>query len=98
MNTYNHHRFSAEIISYAVWLYYRFNLSHRDIEDILAEREFSVRYERYDSGSINSIPSMQGDLTDTIVGMVILSTLMRSLLRSMASSTLYGVLLIKMVK
>jgi len=45
MNTYKHHRFSPEIISYAVWLYYRFNLSHRDIEDLLAERGIIVSYE-----------------------------------------------------
>jgi putative transposase len=38
MNTYKPHRFPPDIISYAVWLYYRFNLSHRDIEDLLAER------------------------------------------------------------
>ena len=38
MNTYKRHRFPPDIISYAVWLYYRFNLSHRDIEDRLAER------------------------------------------------------------
>jgi putative transposase len=38
MNTYKQHRFPPDIISYAVWLYYRFNLSHRDIEDLLAER------------------------------------------------------------
>ena len=37
MNTYKRHRFPPDIISYAVWLYYRFNLSHRDIEDLLAE-------------------------------------------------------------
>ena len=36
MNTYKRHRFPPDIISYAVWLYYRFNLSHRDIEDLLA--------------------------------------------------------------
>jgi len=42
MNTYKRHRFPAEIISYAVWLYYRFNLSHRDIEDLLAERGITV--------------------------------------------------------
>ena len=29
MSTYKRHRFPADIISYAVWLYYRFNLSHR---------------------------------------------------------------------
>ena len=37
-NPYKRHRFPCEIIQYAVWLYYRFNLSHRDIEDLLAER------------------------------------------------------------
>lgn len=35
MNTYKRHRFPPDIISYAVWLYYRFNLSHRDIEDLV---------------------------------------------------------------
>nr|QCL10609.1 hypothetical protein pC6.5d_716 [Rhizobium rhizogenes] len=32
------HRFPAEIIAHAVWLYYRFPLSLRDVEDLLAER------------------------------------------------------------
>jgi putative transposase len=45
MNTYKRHRFPADIISYAVWLYYRFNLSHRDIEDLLAERGITVSRE-----------------------------------------------------
>ncbi len=45
MNTYKRHRFPPDIISYAVWLYYRFNLSHRDIEDLLAERSIIVSYE-----------------------------------------------------
>ena len=45
MNTYKRHRFPADIISYAVWLYFRFNLSHRDIEDLLAERGISVSRE-----------------------------------------------------
>jgi putative transposase len=38
-------RFPAEIISHAVWLYFRFHLSHRDIEDLLAERGVQVSYE-----------------------------------------------------
>jgi putative transposase len=42
MNIYKRHRFPPDIISYAVWLYYRFNLSHRDIEDLLAERGIIV--------------------------------------------------------
>ena len=45
MNTYKRHRFPPDIISYAVWLYYRFNLSHRDIEDLLAERGITVSRE-----------------------------------------------------
>ncbi len=38
-------RFPSVIIQYTVWLYYRFNLSHRDIEDLLAERGINVTYE-----------------------------------------------------
>jgi len=34
-----------DIISYAVWLYFRFNLSHRDIEDLLAQRGITVSRE-----------------------------------------------------
>jgi len=50
MNTYKRHRFPPDIISYAVWLYYRFNLSHRRcagpfIEDLLAERGIIVSRE-----------------------------------------------------
>jgi putative transposase len=45
MNTYKRHRFPPDIISYAVWLYYRFNLSHRCVEDLLAERGITVSYE-----------------------------------------------------
>ena len=45
MNTYKRHRFPPDIISYAVWLYYRFNLSHRDIADLLAERSIIVTRE-----------------------------------------------------
>ena len=39
------HRFPAEIIAYAVWLYYRFPLSFRDVEDLLAERGIEVSFQ-----------------------------------------------------
>lgn len=45
MHTYEHHRFHSEIISYAFWLYDRFNLSQRNIEDLLAERGVAVSRE-----------------------------------------------------
>ena len=44
-NQYKGHRFPPDIIQHAVWLYYRFNLSHRDIEDLLAVRGIIVSYE-----------------------------------------------------
>jgi hypothetical protein len=43
-NQYKRHRFPPEIIQHAVCLYYRFNLSHRDIEDLLAARGIAVSY------------------------------------------------------
>ena len=42
---YRGHRFPQEIISHAVWLYHRFCLSFRDVEDLLAERGITVSYE-----------------------------------------------------
>ncbi len=42
---YKRHRFPPEIISYSVWLYFRFALSYRDVEDLLAERGVIVTYE-----------------------------------------------------
>jgi putative transposase len=45
MTIYKRHRFPPDVISYAVWLYYRFNLSHRDIEDLLAQRGITVSRE-----------------------------------------------------
>ena len=43
--SYRGHRFPAQIISHAVWLYHRFTLSFRDVEDLLAERGIIVSYE-----------------------------------------------------
>ena len=43
--SYHGYRFPPEIISHAVWLYHRFCLSFRDVEDLLAERGVTVSYE-----------------------------------------------------
>ncbi len=43
--TYAGYRFPPEIIGYAVWLYFRFTLSYRDVEELLAERGVIVTYE-----------------------------------------------------
>ena len=43
--SYGRHRFPPDIIQYAVWLYFRFPLSYRDVEDLLSERGIGISYE-----------------------------------------------------
>lgn len=43
--SYTRHRLPPIIIQHAIWLYFRFSLSNRDVEDILAERGIDVSYE-----------------------------------------------------
>ena len=43
--SYRRHRFPSIVIQQAVWLYFRFALSYRDVEDMLAERGIDVSYE-----------------------------------------------------
>ena len=43
--SFKRHRFPAEVIRYAVWLYFRFTLSIRDVEELLAERGLEVSRE-----------------------------------------------------
>src|SRR5260370_39735252 len=43
--SYRRHRFPPPIIQHAIWLYLRFTLRYRDVEELLAERGVSVSYE-----------------------------------------------------
>lgn len=43
--SFKRHRFPPDVIRYAVWLYFRFTLSFRDVEELLAERGIEVSYE-----------------------------------------------------
>ena len=43
--SYARHQFPPEIIRHAVWLYLRFTLSYRDVEELLAERGLDTSYE-----------------------------------------------------
>ena len=43
--SYRRHRFPPPIIQYAIWLYLRFTLSYRDVEELLAERGLDISYE-----------------------------------------------------
>ena len=76
MNTrrprYLRHRFPPEIISHAVWLYHRYCMSVRDVEDLLAERGIIVSYEtirqwcgKFGPDYARQLKRRQGRLGDT---------------------------------
>jgi putative transposase len=76
MNTrpspYSGHRYPPEIISHAVWLYHRFCLSLRDVEDLLAEPGSTVSYEsirqwcaKFGPEYARALKRRQGTLGDT---------------------------------
>jgi hypothetical protein len=44
-NLYKRHRFPAEIISRSVWLYHRFSLSYRDVEELMVGRGVTLLHE-----------------------------------------------------
>ena len=93
MNTrasmYKRHRFPPEIIQHAVWLYHRFNLSSRDIEDLMAERGIAIRYESIRLWCIKFGPEYAKRLRRRRAA-EILSSSMRSWLRSRENSTIFG--------
>ena len=43
--SFKRHRIPSEVIRHAVWLYFRFNLSFRDVEEMMAQRGIDVSYE-----------------------------------------------------
>src|ERR1019366_8485740 len=66
------HRFPPEIISYAIWVYHRFCMSFRDVEDLLAERGIDVSYEtirrlcqKFGPDYVRKLKRRQGRLGDT---------------------------------
>jgi putative transposase len=71
-NIYAGYRYPAQIISHAVWLYHRFTLSFRDIEELLVSRGIVVSYEtirqwckKYGSSYCKQIKKNRGQLGDT---------------------------------
>ena len=70
--SYQRHRFPSEIISHAVWLYHRFCLSFREVEELLAERGIMVTYEtirqwcqKFGPDYARKLKRQQGRLGDT---------------------------------
>ena len=60
--SYSGYRFPPEIIQHAIWLYIRFTLSFRDVEDLLAERGIMVSYETVRSWVNHFGPMVAADL------------------------------------
>ena len=52
--SYRRHRFPPVVIQHAVWLYLRFTLRYRDVEELLAERGLDISYESVRSWVLNS--------------------------------------------
>jgi len=48
--SYKRHRYPAEIIAHTVWLYFRFSLSFRDVEELMAARGVTLSYETCGGG------------------------------------------------
>jgi len=56
--SYKRHRFPPAVIAHAVWLYFRFPLSPRLLEEMLLERGIIVSYERFVARRRSSAPTM----------------------------------------
>jgi len=60
--SFKRHRFHPDIIRQAVWLYFRFTLSLRDVEDLLAERGIDVTYETIRCWADKFGPAIAGNI------------------------------------
>jgi hypothetical protein len=74
---YKNHRFPVEIISHAVWLYFRFCLSFRDVEEILLERGVVVTSRRSASGAVSLAKNMPISSVAAVPGQATSGTWMR---------------------
>ena len=63
--SYSRHRFPPQIIQHAVWLYARFTLSYRDVEDLLAARGLDISYETARRWFLKFGPSIARNLRST---------------------------------
>src|SRR5215213_40928 len=60
--SYARHQFPAEVIRHAVWMYLRFTLSYRDVEELLAERGIETSYETIRRWVLNFGPAFARNL------------------------------------
>ena len=95
--SYHGYRFPPDIISHAVWLYHRFGVSFRDVEDLLAQRGITVSYEAIRLWCLTSVQyTLAGSSVDR-AGWATSGTWTRSSSPSRNSGAISGVPSIKMV-
>ncbi len=63
--SFKRHRFPPEIIRHSIWLYARFTLSFRDVEEMLAEIGLDVSYETLRRGFLRFGPAIAANLRRT---------------------------------
>ena len=68
---YRRHRFPPEIIQHAIWLYLRFTLSYRDVEELLAERGLDISYETVRRWVLSSVPRSRDGCVSVALGRAI---------------------------
>jgi hypothetical protein len=84
------HRFPAEIISHCVWLYFRFALSFRDVEEMLAMRGVALSTRPSVNGVSSSARLTQTAYVTSLLGLATRGTSTRCSSRSMAASITSG--------
>jgi hypothetical protein len=77
--SYSRHRFPIDVIQQAVWLYFRFPLSFRDVEDLLTQRGIGVSYETVRRWSVKFGLAYARKLRRSHPGVVTLSQIERKL-------------------
>src|SRR5215475_4974183 len=93
---YHRHRFPPEIISHCVWLYFRFALSFRDVEEMLAMRDVVLTYETSENGASSLASTMLTTCDADRRGLGTTGILMKCSSRSMDAFITCGVQLIRM--
>ena len=94
---YRRHRFPPEVISYAVWLYFRFPLSLRMVEEMLSARGICVTYETVRQWGKKFGKAFSDQIRQRAPAAATNGIWMRSSSRSPANNTGFGAPLIRMV-
>ena len=90
--SYRRHRFPPVVIQHAVWLYLRFTLSYRDVEELLAERGLDLSYESVRSWVLKFGPAIARGLRRCLLDRAIAGISTKWSSGSQASTCICGVL------